>query len=382
MEGGLPEVGGARPAAGCVLVVDDEASNRELMRDLLQRQGYRVFEAADGEEALAQVEGLPPDVVVLDVMMPKLDGFETCRRLKADPRTAPVPVLLVTALTDRRDRLAGIEAGANDFLTKPLDIQDVLLRVRNALATKRLYDQLAENYARLRELEKLRDDLTRMIVHDLRTPLTGIISGIGTARMSGPLNAIQQECLEIAASDGQTLLGMINDMLDISKLEDGSLRPERRPLAAANLVERAAHLVALLARDKGVSLVRDLAPDMPPLAADEEQLRRTLVNLLGNAIEFTPAGGTICVSARLAEGGAAVLLSVSDTGEGIPTEAFGKIFEKFGQVESRRHGRKMSTGLGLTFCKMVVEAHGGRIWVESEIGKGSTFYFTLPVAGD
>jgi two-component system, sensor histidine kinase and response regulator len=368
------------PPSGRILVVDDEEPNRILLRDLLEARGHQVTEAADGEQALKEVAAGVPDVILLDVMLPKLDGFEVCRRLKAEARTAPIPILLITVLTDRQDRLTGIEAGANDFLTKPIDTQDVPLRVGNALYTKRLYDQLADNYRRLRELEVLRDDLTHMIVHDMRTPLTSVTAGMQMVEMSGALNPRQQQCLRLAQAGGQTLLGMINDLLDVSKMEDGSLKLECRDLAATELVEHALEQIESLAQEKNVSLVRDYAPDAPAISGDEETLRRTLVNLLGNAVRFTPEGGKVTASVRpSAEEPAAVFL-VRDTGEGIPRDAFGRIFEKFGQVEAGQNRQRLSTGLGLTFCKMVVEAHGGRIWVESELDRGSTFAFTIPGA--
>jgi two-component system, sensor histidine kinase and response regulator len=369
----------SRPSSGRVLVVDDKEPNRVLLRDLLEAQGHQVTEAGDGEQAMDAVTATAPDVILLDVRLPKMDGFEVCRRLKADARTAPIPILLITALTDRRDRLTGIEAGANDFLTKPIDTQDVTLRVGNALYTKRLYDQLADNYQRLRALEALREDLTHMIVHDLRTPLTSVIAGMQTVEMSGELNPRQQNYLQLALIGGQTLLGMINDLLDISKMEDGSLRLQYQDLAATELVERALTEIEPLAQRKSLALVRDFPARSPILSGDEEKLRRTLVNLLGNAVRFTPRGGTITTSVRPGAGEQTAIFGVRDTGEGIPRAAFERIFEKFGQVEMGPAGQSLSTGLGLTFCKMVVEAHGGRIGVESELGRGSTFSFTIPI---
>jgi two-component system sensor histidine kinase/response regulator len=364
---------------GRVLVVDDEADNRDLLRDLLAAHGHQVVEAATGEEALRAAEAGVPDTIILDVVLPDLDGFSVCRRLKENPRTAAVPILLVTALRERKDRLAGMDAGANDFLSKPIDTQDVLLRVRNAVHTRHLYDELAENYARLRQLEMLRGELTQMIVHDLRTPLAALLSGLQTLKAAGPLNPVQQECYEMAASDGAALLGIINDLLDITRMEEGSLPLELQDLSAPDLLEAALRQVAALAQEMHQSIVRQVDPYLPTFAGDEDKLRRTLVNLVGNAIKFTPEGGTITCSIRFDESAMALAFSVRDTGEGIPREAFARIFEKFGQVESRKAGRRGSTGLGLTFCKLAVEAHGGRIWVESELGKGSAFSFTIPI---
>ncbi len=243
----------------------------------------------------------------------------------------------------------------------------------------RFTEELQESYQRLQELEKLRDDLTNMIVHDLRTPLTSVITGMQMLEMVSDLDETQREMVGIAISGGETLLSMINDLLDVEKLESGSMQLDYSVLDAAALVAGAANQVASLCESKNLTLVRQIAADLPPFRGDENKLRRVLVNLLGNAIKFTPARGTLTVDVRSSENDQSLVFSVSDTGEGIPAEAFERIFEKFGQVESRQGGRMMSTGLGLTFCKLAVEAHGGTIGVESVPGEGSTFCFTVPL---
>jgi PAS domain S-box-containing protein len=235
------------------------------------------------------------------------------------------------------------------------------------------------NISRRKELEQLRDDLTHMIVHDLRTPLTSLLTGLQTVPLLGDLNGAQDEVLELAVQGGTTLLGMINDLLDIDKIEQGSLALEFADVSPGNLVADALSQVRPLARSKGLQLHEEVQEHLGTFPADEEKLRRVLVNLLGNAMKFTTEG-SVTVGARRLPGEEALIFFVQDTGEGIPREAFERIFEKFGQVDSRKGGRKMSTGLGLTFCKMAVEAHGGRIWVESEPAQGSTFRFTIPSA--
>ncbi len=242
-----------------------------------------------------------------------------------------------------------------------------------------MFAQLQQSYLRLQQLEKGRDDLTHMIVHDLRTPLNAMMMGIQELEFAGELNEGQQEMMEITRRGGQTLVAIINDLLDISQMESGALRLERREVTATDLIDDAMKQVTALATAKSVTLVINPDPDLPGLIGDEAKLIRILVNLLSNAIKFTPASGTVTVAARLDHDGPSLLFSISDTGEGIPAEAFGRIFEKFGQVESRHGGRSMSTGLGLTFCKLAVEAHGGQIGVESTPGLGSTFRFTLPL---
>jgi signal transduction histidine kinase len=300
---------------------------------------------------------------------------------------------MISALDELGSVVRCIEMGADDYLAKPFNPVLLRARVRASLEKKRLrdqevllYQQLQANFARLQELEQLRDSLTHMVVHDLRTPLTSIISGLQTMQAIGDLEEIHQELLAMALSGGETLLGMINDLLDISKMEAGQLRLESMELDARRVVQTSLQQVSMLAQNKGILLKNELVssgpPQLPLLRADEDKIRRTLTNLLGNAIKFTPSGGTVTLLVgpqQEAEAVTGVWFAVADTGEGIPHEAFGRIFEKFGQVESRQSGRNMSTGLGLTFCKMAVEAHGGRIWVESEPGQGSKFQFVIPL---
>jgi len=233
-----------------------------------------------------------------------------------------------------------------------------------------------------KEVEALREDLTGMIVHDLRTPLTSLLSGVQALRFVGGREPAEQEILDNAIGGGEALLAMINDLLDISKWESGSLVLDWQPLRPADVIEYALAQTALLARQNGLRVARNIPPDLPMLRADRDLLRRSLTNLLGNAVKFTPRGGIVTVSASHERAEGAVVFAVGDTGEGIPAHQVLRIFDKFGQVESRKAGRKMSTGLGLTFCKLVAEAHGGRIWVESKLGKGSRFLFTIPAASE
>ncbi len=229
-----------------------------------------------------------------------------------------------------------------------------------------------------KQVETLRDDLTNMIVHDLRTPLTILLTGVQTLKLLGERDEVAGEILDNAIAGGVTLLGMINDLLDIGKLEAGSIALEKHSLAPADVIEYALTQTAPLAQSNGLRVARNIPAGLPYIEADEDKLRRALVNLLGNAAKFTPRGGIVTIAASYDPAEQAVVFAVGDTGEGIPAHAVKRIFEKFGQVESRKAGRKMSTGLGLTFCKLVAEAHGGRIWVESKLGKGSRFLFTIP----
>ncbi len=384
----VPNVNQESNRDGRILIVDDVEANRDVLARRLQKQGHRTVVAASGSEALSLLAASPFDLVMLDIMMPEMDGYETLRRIKDDPNLRRVSVIMITALDEIDSVVRCIEMGAADYLPKPFN--PVLLRARtdSCLREKRardheahLFDELQEGYRLLKELETLRDDLTHMIVHDLRTPLTSLLGGLQTMEAVGELNEIQEEMLGLSLDGGQTLLGMINDLLDIDKMEKGAMQLEYGPVSPEELVRGSVAQVASLVRNKNITLTEHVSPALPSFTGDGGKLRRTLVNLIGNALKFTPSGGAVEVSVRGDDPDSGQLIfAVRDTGEGIPREAFDRIFEKFGQVENRKAGRKMSTGLGLTFSKMAVEAHGGRIWVESEPGQGSVFYFTVPRA--
>lgn len=385
----LVEGSGAANAVGSLLVADGNETNSELLRRRLERYGHTVATVGNGREALERIRSGGFDLVLLSIMLPEMNGYQVLAHIKTDESLRHVPVIMISALDEMDSVVRCIEMGAEDYLPKPCN--PVLLRARiDACLDKkrlrdqeaRLYAELQGNYQRLQELESLRDSLTHMVIHDLRTPLTSLLSGLEMLEAGGDLNDDQDQILAIATRGGRTLLGMINDLLDISKMESGTLTLEYRETAPAELIDRVVSQVAHLAAGKQIIIQSDAPSHLPVLQADEEKLLRTLANLVGNAVKFTPPRGTITITARLQENGTGLLFSVTDTGEGIPKEAFGRIFEKFGQVETRKAGRKMSTGLGLTFCKMVVEAHGGTIRVESKLGQGSTFLFTIPFAAD
>ena len=358
------------PAESRVLVVEDEEKSRRLMRDLLEAHGYRVSQSVDGEEALRLIADTPPDVILLDVMMPKLDGFEVCRRLQADERTCPIPVLLVTALHDRADRLRGIAAGATDFITKPFDTAEVLLRVRNALRTKRLYNQRGA-------LLRMREELSDMIVHDIRNPLLAISLCAQRLTTKGKPTAVARLAQTILGQ-AQLLETFVSDLLTVSKMEQGEFKLQ---LTGEDLTElgRAALLNhRMIAEDKNIRL--DItAPDVPCLAnVDRNLFLRLLDNLLANAVKFAPADTCVSLTIRRADGsGTPCRITVEDEGPGIPLGYHETIFEKFGVVEMT--GRDLpQTGLGLAFCRMAAEAHGGRIFVEPRQPQGSLFTVELP----
>lgn len=358
------------PSECRVLVVEDDEKSRRLMRDLLAVHGYQVSEAVDGEDALRHVEAEPPDVILLDVMMPKLDGNEVCRRLKSDEKTAPIPVLLVTALHDRADRLRGIASGATDFISKPVDTAEVLLRVRNALRVKRLYDQRTA-------LLQMRENLSDMIVHDIRNPLLAIT--LCAQRLGA--QAAQPEASRLAGAildQVQLLETFVNDLLTVSRLEQEHLCLHRTSEKMTELGQAAFrnHQVQADAKNIRFGIV---APDGDCSAeVDKHLFARLLDNLVSNAIKFAPNGTSVILRIQKSDVcGAACRIHVEDEGPGIPLGYREAIFDKF-QVVKMKNSAAPQTGIGLALCRLVAEAHGGRVFVETREPQGSIFTVELP----
>ena len=374
--------------APVILVADDVGANVELLFDQLQTLGYRTVAAHDGPSAVAAAFKHRPDLCILDVSMPAGDlgvddrqtGFEVCRRIKRDPRTARIPVIFVTALNDTTDRVKAIEAGGDDFLTKPHNRLVLGARVRSLLKLKGATDALEDSFRKLRELEKVRDDLMKMIVHDLKTPLTSVVATIEMLRDGdfGPVSAPQHQALSDCERKAEDLLTLIGDLLEIARLEEASIPIATTPIKPAALVAELMQEWAMRFQQEQTRAAVDVAPDAPTFAGDRALLKRVFSNLLQNALTHSARAIELRISARGEQHG--VLFTVADNGPGIPPEYHELIFRKFERAKGSNVPRVRSSGLGLAFCQLVVEAHGGRIWVQSAEGVGSAFHVLLPLA--
>lgn len=363
---------------GTVLVVDDDSRNRKLLRDLLQFRGHTVVEAADGHSAIEQAVKTKPDVILLDVLMPDMNGFEVCSAIRTMSELAATPILFITALADREHRLKAMEHGANDFLTKPIDSRDVMLRVRNAIHMKRLFTQLQRTNEELRELEQLRDRLVRWIVHDMKAPIGGISGYLELLLLDAKdkLTDEQIQYVQEALRSAKRLINMANTLLDIGRLEEQQMPLKPAPADVVALARDAATELGGVAAEKAVKVA---LPETALWAmVDAEVIRRVLTNLLENAVRVVPHGGLVRIRAR--QEGEFVFVEVEDNGPGIPQEYHKRLFEKFGMVGIEIGKKPYSTGLGLHFSKLALEAMGGTIGVTSEPGHGSTFWFRVPAA--
>jgi two-component system, sensor histidine kinase and response regulator len=375
------------PDAPLILVADDVPANVELLFDQLHVLGFRALAASDGPTALAACFEHRPDLCILDVSMPAGDlgcddrstGFEVCRRIKRDPRTARIPVIFVTALNDTTDRVKAIEAGGDDFLTKPHNRLVLGARVRSLLKLKAATDALEESARKMKELEKLRDDLMKMIVHDLKSPLTSVLATIEMLMDGdfGQMSPEQRHALADSESKAEDLLALIEDLLEVRRIEETSLVLNLDKIAPGALLTEIVHeWQHRFQQDRSTATI-DVADDTPVFQADKQLIKRVIGNLIQNALTHSAHAVTIHLTARRDADG--VLLTVADNGPGIPAEYHEIIFRKFEQVRTPNVPRVRSSGLGLAFCKLVVESHGGRIWVQSEgEGRGSAFHLALP----
>jgi len=357
-----------------IMVVDDAPANLKLLEEMLRKHAYRVLTFPGGELALKAAAKSPPDLILLDINMPQMNGFEVCKRLKADESLKEIPVIFISALTETMDKLKAFAAGGVDYVTKPFQFEEVQARVETHMELRRQKRELKAAYDRLRELESLRDTLVHMIVHDMRTPLMVVSNYLQMAGMQ-KLPEQAADYITRAADATGALVEMVSSLLDVSKMEAGQMTMQLTAVDLRDLLKEALGKVESLKGQRALTLV---VPDQAVmLTCDAGLILRVIQNLLGNALKFTDRErGTIEV--RVEPGKDTLRVTVTDNGPGIPEDYHAKIFEKFGQVASWEQGRKYSTGLGLTFCKMAVETHGGRIGVDSEVGEGSTFWFELP----
>lgn len=401
----------AAPAPWCnasttVLVVDDDAASRTLCRRALVRQGYQVREAVNGQAALDEVRRQAPDVIVMDVTMPVMDGLECTRRLKAAPATANIPVIILSACDTPTDIEAGLMAGADEYLVKPVQIKDLRVRVRSMarlrqthkawlrateaeMARKVLEAELAERRRVEVELRSAKEraeagniaksEFLAMVSHELRTPLNGVI-GMTQLLLTTPLDGEQHRFVTIFKHAADSLLSLINDILDYSKIEADRLELEAAPFEIPELIANVKAMFAPRAAAKGLAFTCGVHPHTPPKTiGDLARLEQVLTNLTANAIKFTESGN-ITVRAVVDDEGdhnVTVRFTVNDTGVGIPAGRLDRLFMPFSQVDASTTRRFGGTGLGLAICKKLVERMDGRIGVVSEPELGSTFWFTV-----
>ncbi len=369
------------PPKQTILVVDDVPANLELLSNLLSTRGYRVRSALSGAVALKSVHAAPPDLILLDINMPEMDGYEVCQQLKAEGQTSAIPVIFISALNETLDKVRAFKVGGVDYITKPFQFEEVLARVEAHLTLyyqRREIEMLHEREkARFAELNTVKDQFVQMVSHDLKNPLTAVM-GYAYLIEEEQAWASPEDLLEFTKSiqvSAQKMLRLITDLLDLGRIEAG-MELQLVPVTLTDFLTQ--HLLdhQALAHHKQIDLALTLPLVELTLPLDITRFGQVIDNLLSNAIKYTPEGGHVALAAQVTPG--EVILQVADNGLGIPTEDIPHLFDKFYRVQRSKHLTAEGTGLGLAIVKAIVEQHGGHIWVESELNEGSIFNVALP----
>ncbi len=354
-----------------ILVVDDISKNLQVVGTILRNEGYHVMPATSGLQALERVSAQPPDLILLDLMMPEMDGLEVCSRLKAEPLTRQIPVIFLTASNEMDHLMKGFEAGAVDYITKPFNAPELLARVRTHLELKHARE-------RLREMNEEKNEFMGIAAHDLRNPLSAI---------QGYAEMIIEDAQSLAHRDlevngqrireaAKRMTEMVQNFLDANRIERGELKlnmaiSDLSPLLQSVLETQSPHATA-----KGQMIQLELPPTPTLALADVSITLQVFENLVSNAVKYSPPGKKIFVRLKAETG--VVRFEVEDQGPGLSKEDQKKLFGKFARLSAKPTGGEHSTGLGLSIVKRLVEAMNGKVWCESELGMGAKFIVTIP----
>ncbi|MFD2331094.1 ATP-binding protein [Cohnella sp. GCM10020058] len=398
-----------------ILLVDDRPDEFLSIQAILADSPYKLVSASSGAEALKCLLKNDFALIIMDVLMPDMNGFETARRIKTRKKSQDIPIIFLTSLTSELDNYKqAYSAGAIDFMTKPVHpevlkskidgfVRLYLTRLELERQTKELAAKTQELEAKTSELEaqaqqmeianreltlmketaetasQIKSGFLATMSHELRTPLNGIIA-MSELLMESELRASDRDMVDIIRTSGNALLSIISHILDFSKIESGKMDLELAPFNLANCMKETADLFIALLREKGLTLTTEIDPAIPSLLlGDPNRLRQVLNNLIGNAVKFTSTGG-VRVYARLLRRQDAELeleFAVADTGAGIPEGQYHRLFQPFSQLEGTQGGKNGGTGLGLSICKTLVELMGGRIYAKKDVFQGAAFVFTI-----
>jgi two-component system sensor histidine kinase/response regulator len=382
-----------RPAHDCkVLVVDDDPGIAEIISTFLKKDGYKILTAENGRQALKVIEDEKPDVVVLDVFMPEMDGIETCRRIKSNPTTHFLPVVMVTAKADMENRIAGKQASTDDFLDKPVNELELLTRVRVLLRTKQLHDQVEDErrkldqrvrertaelraaYERLKDAEQVRSNLLANVSDTLLNPLLHIKSAVALLS-NEPLSPDEVKSTLDSANRG--VLALERRVDDLLAFASGRKELELGVVSVSDVIRAAVEQLRGMHGPRMAEVRVEIAGNLPPVRADARGLTRVLFHLIDNGIKFGE-GKPVTVIARRSESGGSVYISVQDQGPGIPPDQLQRALEPFRRGDESSTRRHPGVGLGIPLSKSIVEWHGAEFHLESKPGQGTTVWFVLP----
>lgn len=359
-----------------VLIVDDDRSSRAVMVENLLSQGYTVFEAADGQRALEIAYRETPDLVLSDWMMPRMEGIELCSQLKADARTQWTYFILVTARSASEDRVRGLDAGADDFLSKPVETNELYARVRTGLRVQAMQSELSTQNHLLSRLNRFKSDMLAFASHEIKTPLAVLRISLELLRLETQLGE-QVELLDTAEQQAIQLSDLVANLLNLRKLEEGHMEFDLQPTDLHELIDKVVEQMNPLARLRRQYIGINQTPVR--ILADRDKLQQVLINLLSNACKYSPEGSRILVQIHC--GPSDVLIGIIDEGSGIAEDKQHYLFQRYTQLQEGEgfiNERLRGTGLGLVLCQEFIQGMGGSIGVHSKQSRGSCFWVQMP----
>jgi len=357
-----------------ILIVDDDPQNLKVLGNTLTKKGYSLIFAKSGVQAFKTILKKTPDLILLDVMMPDMDGFEVCRRLKQNAAFAKIPVIFLTAQTEKEKVIEGFQLAAVDYVTKPFNAEELITRVHTHLKMKATEDELEQTVEQLRQANATKDKLLSIIAHDFGNIFNGLI-GL-TEFLVGDYKVDKEQFMQMILQNSKIGQDLLKNLLEWSRLQTGALKAQPVSLNLKFIIDNNVSLLNAQAMDKNIKIFSSI--DKGNVFADEHMLNTVIRNLLSNAIKFTPQNGQVEISSR--EKSSKLEISIKDTGVGIKSQDIDKLFRIDVSHSTKGTANERGTGLGLILCKDFVETNGGTIGVESEIGKGSRFYIRLPIA--
>lgn len=365
--------------AGKILIVDDDRINIRILSGILKSEGYELASAESGEKALESYAQFKPSLVLLDVVMPGINGFETCRRLKAQYGDDCAPIVFITAKNESDDVVEGLTAGGVDYLPKPFQAKEVLARIRTHLQNRLLAEQQKSLVEQLSKADAAKNRFLGMAAHDLRNPLASI-RGLAEFLRDGTVGQLTPDQLDLVNtihSASQSMLEMVNELLDVATIESGELKIAPAKNDLVELIGKSVYLRNIDAAKKNTRITPVASTEPCWVNVDPAKMLQVIDNLLSNAIKYSPPGSTVTVEIR--REAKSCSFSVKDQGPGIPEGERDKLFKDFGRLSVQPTGGEKSTGLGLAICRKIVDAHHGSIVAENLPARGCEFRVTLPL---
>lgn len=361
----------------CILIVDDVPLNVQIINEIL-KDDYRILFALRGQDAINIAKNDKPDIILLDIMMPEMSGYEVCQVLKSDDETKDIPIIFLSAMGSEEDETKGLELGAIDYITKPISPPIVKLRIKNHLELK-LYHNYLETLSQ--SAIKAKGEFLANITHELRTPLNPII-GMAELLLDSPLNDIQRSSLLIIRDSAYSLLNIIEDLIEISRLESDGLQNLKIAFSINEVIHNVINTINVKAKNKGLVVISEIDNAISDVIySDRIAIQTILVRLMDNAVKFTEKG-TITIGVSKGDDDNTLSFYVKDTGIGISKDKIETIFNDFTQADGSHNRRFEGIGIGLTIARKIASLLDGKIKVESEEGKGSRFSFEMPITNE